>query len=92
MSGDILNLRQAWDVYDQWLNDPLVEFYPEPRNLDTAFRQITAPLDTRSATKAVGDCFLLAYAREIQATLVTFDRALIEYARKQNHAAVTPFS
>jgi predicted nucleic acid-binding protein len=40
--------------------------------------------------KAVGDCFLLAYARELQAALVTFDRALYEVARKQGHATVIP--
>ena len=40
--------------------------------------------------KAVGDCFLLAYARELQAALVTFDRTLHEFARKQGHATVIP--
>ena len=85
-----LTLRKGWDVYDRWLEDPRVELYPEPRNLDTGFRQTTEPFGARQAPKAVGDCFLLAYARELQAALVTFDRTLYEFARKQGHATVIP--
>lgn len=90
MGEQTLTLRRAWGVYDRWLEDPRVEFYPEPRNLDTAFRHITEPLAIRQAPKAVGDCFLLAYARELGATLVTFDQALHTFARKQGYAAVLP--
>lgn len=90
MGDQTLTLRRAWGVYDRWLEDPRVEFYPEPRNLDMGFRQITEPFATRQASKAVGDCFLLAYAKELQATLVTFDKALYEFARKQSYASVIP--
>jgi uncharacterized protein len=90
MGDQTLTLRKAWGVYDRWLEDPRVELYPEPRNLDTGFRQTTEPFGARQAPKAVGDCFLLAYARELQAALVTFDRALYEFARKQGHATVIP--
>jgi predicted nucleic acid-binding protein len=38
----------------------------------------------------VGDCFLLAFARELPAALVTFDRALLAMARRQGCAALTP--
>ena len=30
---DVLTVRQAWRVYDRWLDDPGVEFYQEPRGL-----------------------------------------------------------
>lgn len=90
MGDQTLTLRKAWGVYDRWLEDSRVEFYPEPRNLDAGFRQATGPFATRQASKAIGDCFLLAYAKELQATLVTFDRALHEFARKQGHRAVIP--
>lgn len=90
MGDQTLTLRKAWGVYDRWLEDPRVEFYPEPRNLDTGFRQTTEPFAARQASKAIGDCFLLAYAKELQATLVTYDRALHEFARKQGYAAVIP--
>ena len=90
MGDQTLTLRKAWGVYDRWLEDPRVEFYPEPRNLDAAFREITQPFAAQQASKTVGDCFLLAYARELQAALVTFDRALHGHAREHGHASVIP--
>ena len=90
MGDQTLTLRKAWGVYDRWLEDPRVEFYPEPRNLDAAFREITQPIAAQQASKTVGDCFLLAYARELQAALVTFDRALHGHAREHGHASVIP--
>jgi toxin-antitoxin system PIN domain toxin len=88
MGDQTLTVRKAWNVYDRWLEDSRVEFYPEPRNLDTGFRQTTEPFAARQASKAIGDCFLLASAKELHATLVTYDRALHEFARKRGHAAV----
>lgn len=90
MGEETLVLRKAWGVYDRWIEDPRVEFYPEPRNVDAGFRLATEPFAARHASNAVGDCFLLAYAKEVQATLVTFDRALHEISRKQGHSAVIP--
>ena len=90
MGEQTLTLRKAWGVYDRWLQDPRVNFYPEPRGLEAVFREMTEPLATRRAAKWVGDCYLLAYAKHSQATLVTFDSALREYARKQGHSAVIP--
>lgn len=90
MGDQTLTLRRAWGVYDRWLEDRRVEFYPEPRTLDAAFRQATEPFAARQSSKAVGDCFLLAYAKDLQAALVTYDRALHEFARKQGNAAVIP--
>lgn len=90
MGTRTLPLGKAWSVYDRWLEDPRVEFYPEPRNLDAAFRSATSSLATRNASNAIGDCFLMACAGELHATLVTFDRALHTLARKQGHAAVIP--
>ena len=90
MGDQTLTLRKGWGVYDRWLEDPRVEFYPEPRNLDAAFREITQPFAAKQASKTVGDCFLLAYATELQAALVTFDRALHRQARECGHACVIP--
>jgi toxin-antitoxin system PIN domain toxin len=90
MGPQTLTLRKAWEVYQAWLADPRVEFYPEPRGLDDAFRQATAPLASRADSKWVGDCYLLAYARQTAAVLVTFDRALLNFARTQGFAAVRP--
>ncbi len=90
MGGAVLTLGKAWDVYDEWIADPRVEFYPEPRDIDDAFRRITAPFASLKASKKVGDCWLLAYAMEIGATLVTFDRALYDLSRKHAHTAIIP--
>lgn len=85
-----LTLHEAWGVYDQWMEDPRVDFYPEPRNVDAEFREVMAPFATKPASKWVGDGWLLAFAAEADATLVTFDRALLEFARKRGYAATTP--
>src|SRR5918993_5306975 len=85
-----LTLRGAWEVYEHWLNDPRIEFYPEPKKIDDAFRETTKPFLKHSASKAVGDCYLLAYATESYATLVTFDKALKALAHKSGYPAVVP--
>lgn len=90
MGDQTLTLRKAWSVYDRWLEDPRVEFNPEPRNIDTAFRQTLEPFASKPATKWVGDGWLLAFARGTQATLITFDRGLYEFARKQGHDVAMP--
>lgn len=90
MGQQTLTLRKAWGVYDRWLNDPRVEFYPEPRDLDTGFREATAPFSGKPASKWVGDCYLLAYAKHSAATLVTFDKALCDQAHKQGCSALIP--
>lgn len=90
MGEQTRTLRKAWGVYDRWLHDPRVEFYPEPRDLDAAFRETTTPFAGKAATKWVGDCYLLAYAKQCHASLVTFDRALFELAGKQGCSAVIP--
>lgn len=90
MGEQILTLRNAWSVYDRWIEDPRVEFYPEPRGLDAGFREATAPFAGKPAFKWVGDCYLLAYAKHSHATLVTFDRVLCELAQKQGNAAIIP--
>jgi toxin-antitoxin system PIN domain toxin len=90
MGEQTLTLRKAWGVYDRWLNDPRVEFYPEPRGLDAAFRDAMAPFAGKAASKWVGDCYLLAYAKQSHAALVTFDRALYDLAAKEGYSAVIP--
>jgi len=90
MGDAVLTMGKAWNVYDGWLEDPRVELYPEPRDIEITFRRVTAPFAAQRASKAVGDCWLLAFAMEINATLVTFDRALYELCRKQGHTAVIP--
>ena len=90
MGDETLPLRKAWAVYDRWLQDPRVEFYPEPRHVDAGFRRATQPFSGKAAAKWVGDCWLLAFAEATQARLVTFDQALRDFARQQGCRAVVP--
>jgi toxin-antitoxin system PIN domain toxin len=90
MGEQILTLSKAWNVYDRWLEDPRVEFHPEPRGLDLVFRRTTASFASQPASKWVGDCYLLAYALHTQAALVTFDTALHALAHKEGHRALMP--
>src|SRR5207302_11094401 len=83
MGEQALTLRQAWGVYDAWLSDPRIAFQPEPRGIDNEFRTATARFTGQRASKMVGDCFLLAFAKQSDATLVTFDKALLDLARKE---------
>jgi uncharacterized protein len=90
MGEQTLTLRRAWDVCDHWLEDSRVEFYPEPNGLDPAFREAMVPFAAKAAHKWIGDCYLLAYAKQCDATLATFDKALCYLARKQHCFAVEP--
>ena len=90
MGDQTLTLGEAWAVYDRWLADPRVEFHPESRTLEAEFRKATKPFPDRQATKWVGDCLLLAFAQSASARLVTFDKALHEFAHKQGNSAILP--
>ena len=90
MGDQTLTLRKAWGVYDRWLEDPRVEFYPEPRDADSVYRETTEPFAARPASKWVGDCWLLALATSSRASKVTFDHTLFEFARKSGLDAVVP--
>jgi toxin-antitoxin system PIN domain toxin len=90
MGDRTLTLGEAWAIYDRWLQDPRVEFYPEPRNVEAGFRRATRPIAGKAAAKWVGDCWLLAFAEAAQARLVTFDRGLCEFALNQGCRAVVP--
>jgi hypothetical protein len=90
MGNEALTLRKAWAVYDRWLQDPRVEFYPGPRNMEAKLRESTEPFATKAASKWVGDCWLLAFAEATEARLVTLDQALLDFAHRRKHRAVTP--
>jgi toxin-antitoxin system PIN domain toxin len=90
MGEQTLTVEQAWGVYERWLRDPRVELHPEPRGLDMAFRQATEPFAAHRAARWIGDCYLIAYARQSDAALATFDKALLGVARKYGCAAIRP--
>ena len=50
MGEEVLTLGKAWKVYDRWLEDPRVDFYPEPGNVDAGFRRATRPFANSSSS------------------------------------------
>jgi predicted nucleic acid-binding protein len=56
--------------------------------VETLFRQAAAPFGKLPATRAVADCYLVAFAEASGAHLVTFDRGLANTA-KSRHVPVT---
>jgi hypothetical protein len=90
MGDQTLTLHQAWAVYDRWLEDPRVDYYPEPRDVEAEFRQATHPFATKRASKWIGDCWLLAFAEASKARLVTFDQALHRFALKHGNPSILP--
>ena len=90
MGPETMTLQQAWKVYDFWMDDPRIDMHPDPRGLEDVFRDTTQPFALRSASKWVGDCYLLAYADACGATMVTFDKGLLELARRGCYAAISP--
>lgn len=60
------------------------------RGIEQLFRQLTEPFADKPASNWIGDCYLLAYAKSSDSTLVTCDSALGAFARKQGHPAVSP--
>ena len=90
MGTQTKTLGEAWAIHDQWMEDPRVSFFPEPRDLEKNFRRATAPASKQPASKLVGDCYLLAFAVSSDATLVTLDNGLLSLARKLHFAAISP--
>lgn len=90
MGEQTLTVRKAWSVYDQWGGDSRVEFHPDPRGLDAEFREATKPFANQLASKAIGDCYLLAFAKSAHSVLVTFDAALHRQAGRHGAKSVVP--
>jgi hypothetical protein len=82
MGKDVLTIGEAWKVYDRWLEDSRVGIRRESSELDAAFREATRPVSRLSSPKALGDCYLLAVAQILDATLVTLDQGLASACRK----------
>lgn len=39
----------------------------------------------------LGDCYLLAFAKESRASLATFDKGVLSFAREHGYAAISPW-
>lgn len=81
MGDSTVTLAAAWEVYDQWKQDPRIELAAEPRGMETSFRQATAPFFKLPASNAVADCYLVGFAEAAGAQVVTFDKGLARTAQ-----------
>ena len=43
LGAETVTLGRAWSIYDRWLEDPRLEFYPEPEGVGQAFRDAAQP-------------------------------------------------
>ena len=74
MGTSTLTQRQAWHVYDTFLKDGGSRFLYEPRTLEDSFRTLSQR--SSASPKDWADSYLAAFAHEIGAKLITFDKAL----------------
>ena len=74
MGSEVLTQRQAWHVYDTFLNDGGARFRQEPRTLEDSFRRLSR--NPSASPKDWADSYLAAFALETGARLITFDQAL----------------
>lgn len=81
MGDSTVSLFSAFELYDQWRQDPRVGLASEPRGMEPLFRQATAPFAKLPATKAIADCYLVAFAEAVGANVVTFDKGMARTAR-----------
>jgi toxin-antitoxin system PIN domain toxin len=74
MNGKPLSMIGAWQVYDRVFSDERVAFAAEPPEMEGAFRKLTS--GNGSSPKAWADAYLAAFAGQVRAQIVTFDKAL----------------
>lgn len=74
MGDEALTQRQAWSVYDSWLEDDRVVYVDEPPTLETRFRSLTQ--SQRPNPKEWPDSYLAAFAESAGFQIVTFDKGL----------------
>lgn len=76
MNGKPLTMKQAWHAYDRLFEDDRVAHMREPDGLEDAPRKVSS--SGVASPKDWADAYLLAFASRMDATLVTFDRALAD--------------
>ena len=69
-----MNLRDCWQVYDEWIDTGHAVLLPEPSMIEAELRRRTS--QAMVAPKLWADAYLAAFAKAAELTLVTFDRAL----------------
>jgi toxin-antitoxin system PIN domain toxin len=88
MGRSVATVSAAFAVYDEFLADPRISLTPDPETLDPLMRALSKPFAHQTATKLIGDLYLIAFAAAAGATLVTFDKAMASAARKRRSAVL----
>jgi toxin-antitoxin system PIN domain toxin len=81
MAESAVSLEQAFALYDRLLEDPRIELRAEPQGIEGLMRSVSRPFARQSATKVIGDLYLIAFAVAAEATTVTFDKAMARALR-----------
>ena len=77
MGKDVLTLAQAWQVYDELLDDPRVVYSEEPAQIESIQRQITQR--QVFSRKVWTDAYLAAFAQSAGLEVVTFNKGFTRF-------------
>jgi len=88
MGDSTFALGNALQIFDRWNEDPRVTMAAEPHGAETLFRLAITPFLLQPATKAIADCYLVAFAEAAGAHLVTFDKGLAATAKFREVPAI----
>jgi toxin-antitoxin system PIN domain toxin len=72
MGSSVMSQKQAWVIYDAWINDDRVLLAEEAAGLEAVFRRLSQ--SSRPSSKVWADAYLVAFASVAGMSLVTFDR------------------
>jgi hypothetical protein len=78
--SEILTQREAWAVYDQWIEKGGAIFQDEPMGLEIEFRSFADR--NRRSPKEWADSYLAAFSAASSMELVTLDHALSRRAKR----------
>jgi toxin-antitoxin system PIN domain toxin len=81
MADSVVSIADAFALYDELLEDPRIEWRPEPQGLERLMRTVSGSFARQAATKVIWDLYLMAFAAAAEATMVTFDKAMARTLR-----------
>jgi predicted nucleic acid-binding protein len=79
LGAEAVSLKNAWDLYDATIADPLEAYADEPAMLDPLWRAYTQ--SGLFTPKVWSDAYLAAFAQAAQLEVVTFDKHFRRYNR-----------
>jgi hypothetical protein len=74
MGNKVLSQADAWNVYEDWLENGRAHYLEEPSAIEPTFRSLSQSV--QAAPKDWADSYVSAFAQVSGLRLVTFDHAL----------------